>query len=85
VRPGSWWGAGVQLCGAESLLGETTVSVVWGGVGASSTGLSGKVYMAGPYKGAPFGLAVVVPALAGPFDLGTVVVREALDIDSVTA
>jgi hypothetical protein len=39
------------------------------------------VYLAGPYKGAPFSLSIVVPAQAGPFELGTVVVRAALFID----
>ena len=41
--------------------------------------------MAGPYKGAPLSLAIVTPATAGPFDLGTIVVRTALYIDSKTA
>lgn len=39
------------------------------------------VYLGGPYKGAPYSLVVNVPAQAGPFDLGTVVVRNALKID----
>ncbi|HMJ35015.1 MAG TPA: hypothetical protein VK501_13970 [Baekduia sp.] len=43
------------------------------------------VYLSGPYKGAPFSLSVLVPAQAGPFDLGTVVVRAALFIDPVDA
>ncbi len=42
------------------------------------------VYLAGPYKGAPLSLVVNVPAQAGPFDLGTVVVRNALEIDPTT-
>jgi hypothetical protein len=43
------------------------------------------VYLTGPYNGGPYGLAVVVRALAGPFDLGTVVVRQSLRIDPYTA
>jgi hypothetical protein len=39
------------------------------------------VSLTGPYKGAPYGLAIAVQAKAGPFDLGTVVVRQALNID----
>ena len=42
------------------------------------------VYLAGPYKGAPYSLSVVVPAQAGPYDLGTVVVRAALRVDPIT-
>ncbi|HEV7493175.1 hypothetical protein [Baekduia sp.] len=47
--------------------------------------VQGTAYLAGPYKGAPFSLALVTPAVAGPFDLGTVVVRAGLYIDPITA
>jgi hypothetical protein len=46
---------------------------------------TGKVYLAGPYKGAPVSLAVVTPAVAGPYDLGSVVVRVPLYVDPITS
>ena len=58
---------------------------VGSGPGPDSEFCPGKVYLTGPYKGAPYGLAVIVPALAGPYDLGTVVVRQALFINTKTA
>ena len=55
------------------------------GAGTHPVYLPGKVYLAGPYKGAPLSLAVVTPAVSGPFDLGNVVVRAAIEVDPDTA
>ncbi len=55
------------------------------GTGPNPLKLSGKAYLAGPYKGAPLSMAVITPAVAGPFDLGTVVVRVALRVNPRTA
>ena len=47
--------------------------------------LKGRAYFSGPYLGAPFSVAIITPAVAGPFDLGTVVVRAGLFVDPRTA
>lgn len=55
--------------------------VVGAGAGASPVDVPGTAYLAGPYKGGPFSLVFVVPAVVGPFNLGTVVVRAAIMVD----
>jgi hypothetical protein len=69
-------------CPEASKLGTVSVGA---GAGPKPFYASGTAYLAGPYKGAPLSLAVITPAVAGPFDLGTVVIRNALHIDPETA
>jgi len=69
-------------CPAASQIGT---SLVGAGVGSVLTYVPGKVYLAGPYHGSPLSIAAVTAAKAGPFDLGTVVVREALRVNPETA
>ncbi len=69
-------------CGEASQIGTCHVAA---GSGPHPLWVSGKVYLTGPYEGAPFGLSVVVPAVAGPFNLGDVVVRARIDVDPSTS
>jgi hypothetical protein len=69
-------------CPASSLVGTTGIDA---GSGPAPFHTDGNVYLAGPYQGAPISMVFVTPAVAGPYDLGTVVVRAALNIDPETA
>jgi len=70
------------VCPAASQVGT---AVAGAGAGTHPLYVPGKVYLAGPYKGAPLSLVTVVPAVSGPYDLGTIAVRAALHVDQSTA
>jgi hypothetical protein len=76
------------LCPAASRIGRVSVA---DGVGPNPLWVPQPdkdptaVYLGGPYKGEPLSIVAVVPAQAGPFDLGLEVVRSAIDVDPVTA
>jgi hypothetical protein len=65
-------------CGAKSQIGSATITA---GTGSTPLTINGRVYFSGPYMGAPLSAVVITPAVAGPFDLGNVVVRAPLNLD----
>ena len=69
-------------CPAGSQIGTVKAGA---GAGSQLTYVEGAIYLSGPYNGAPLSVVGVVPAVAGPFDVGTVVTRFALDIDPRSA
>jgi hypothetical protein len=69
-------------CPAASEIGHTLVGA---GVGGALTYVLGKVYLAGPYHGSNLSIVSITAAEAGPFDLGTVVVRDGLKVDPESA
>jgi hypothetical protein len=69
-------------CPASSQVGRTLAGY---GVGPALTYAAGRIYLAGPYHGAPLSLVTVNSATVGPFDLGTIVIRSAFQVDPHTA
>jgi hypothetical protein len=69
-------------CPEASLVGHTSSGY---GVGSALTYAPGRIYLAGPYHGAPLSLVTINAATVGPFDLGTIVIRSAFQIDPLTA
>jgi hypothetical protein len=73
--------ADAGVCPEESLLGPVVVTA---GAGAKPLTLPGKAYLTGPYQGAPYGLFISVPVVAGPFNLGNAITRAKLDVEQKT-
>jgi hypothetical protein len=69
-------------CPPSSLIGHTLAGA---GVGGALTYVGGQVYLGGPFHGDPLSVISVTPAVAGPFDAGTVLVRLALNLNPKTA
>ncbi len=69
-------------CSPASQIGTTRVA---SGAGSHPFEIEGAVYLTTGYKGAPFGLSIVTKAVAGPFNLGLVVVRAQIDVNPETA
>jgi hypothetical protein len=69
-------------CPAASQVGVVNAAT---GAGTQPYYVQGRAYLAGPYKGAPLSLAIITPAVVGPFDLGSLVIRTALYVDPETA
>jgi hypothetical protein len=69
-------------CPASGQIGTVDAAA---GVGSEPIHVGGRVYMAGPYEGAPLSAVVITPAVAGPFDLGDVVIRTPLSINPATS
>jgi len=69
--------ASAGTCPAASQIGTVMVAA---GAGSEPYTFTGTAFLTGPYNGAPYGLSVVVPAVAGPYDLGNVVTRAGIAV-----
>ncbi|HEV3322533.1 MAG TPA: hypothetical protein VG147_10155 [Solirubrobacteraceae bacterium] len=74
--------ANAGTCPEGSEIGTVTAT---DGAGSEPLVETGKIYLTGPYNNGPYGDVAVIPAVAGPFNLGDVIVRGSLRIDPNTA
>jgi hypothetical protein len=74
--------AQLGTCASNSRIGTASVNV---GAGSEPYAFSGPVFLTGAYGGSPYGLSIPVAAVAGPFNLGTVVTRVGINVDPYTA
>jgi hypothetical protein len=74
--------AQLGTCAPNSRIGTASVNA---GSGSEPYAFSGPVYLTGAYGGSPYGLSIPVAAVAGPFNLGTIVTRVAINVDTSTA
>jgi hypothetical protein len=74
--------ASAGTCPSTSQIGTATVEA---GAGPTPFQFKGPVYLTGPYSGAPFGMSIAIAAVAGPFNLGTVVTRATVNVDPHSA
>jgi hypothetical protein len=85
IQASGYSGRAEQAAPACPTASQVGTAVTGAGAGTHPLYTPGKVYLAGPYKGAPLSLVVVIPAVTGPYDLGNVVVRNAITVNPVTA
>lgn len=74
--------ASTGQCPRASRIGSTIVSA---GAGSHPLELPGAIYLTSGYHGAPFGLSIVTNAVAGPLNLGQIVIRSRVDLNPETA
>ncbi|MHB8243533.1 MAG: hypothetical protein ACYDHN_16280 [Solirubrobacteraceae bacterium] len=73
--------AAAGTCEAASAIGTANVK---SGAGVTPFALTGTAYLTGPYAGAPYGIDVEVPVVAGPFNLGSALTRLGLYVNQTT-
>lgn len=74
--------ASAGTCSDASRIGSAVAEL---GPGTTPATVTGGIYLTGPYRQAPYGLAIDFEGKVGPYDLGEIAVRAALRIDPLTS